>query len=272
MLNFGRSAIESVAASLAAAFDDDVEGHDGDNVYAYAEQNQSAIRNSVALSLVVGTEDRLQKRHPKFLRLLKELNIVHSYRQLDGVGHNLGLCTKHASADMVRFVAVHCARDQHAELTCFGNIESLHETQAVHACAVIVLMTRNDLALPLTGCCRWTNRHGAVKSRVGICIVFIDRRELPHRDTAVDWATNGSFPQMSWSSSSGTWGYPHLVGATGRLLNFFAPTRLSNQCLYPLCAKRLRHTWRELALRQAPRFQDPDLGGSKTVAANFNPS
>ncbi len=48
------------------------------------------------------------------------------------------------------------------QLTCFGHIEILHDTQALHALVVIVLTTRNDLALPLTGGCRCalrSNRH-----------------------------------------------------------------------------------------------------------------
>jgi S-formylglutathione hydrolase FrmB len=93
------------AASLAAAFDGDDKGHNGDNVHVYAKQNQQAIRNSLALSLVVGSEDFLQKRHPAFLSLLKELRIKYSYRQLDDVGHNLGLYNKHSGADMIRFIA-----------------------------------------------------------------------------------------------------------------------------------------------------------------------
>lgn len=34
------------------------------------------------------------------------------------------------------------------QLTCFGHIEILHDTQAMHALAVIVLTTRTELALP----------------------------------------------------------------------------------------------------------------------------
>ncbi len=93
------------AASLAAAFDENPEGHSGDNVFVHAKNNQLAIQKGLALSLVIGSEDFLQKRHPAFLSLLDELEIQYTHRQLDGVGHKLGLYTQHSGVEIIRFLS-----------------------------------------------------------------------------------------------------------------------------------------------------------------------
>jgi hypothetical protein len=52
-------------------------------------------------------------------------------------------------------------------LTCFGYIEILHDNQVMLACAVIVLTTRNDLTLSLTGGCRCALRSNRPESVTG---------------------------------------------------------------------------------------------------------
>ncbi len=93
------------AASLAAAIDDGAEGHAGENVFTYLQQNSEKIRSSLKLWMVVGDQDFLFSRHAPFVSELDQRDVSHSYRVLQGEGHNLGRYTEFSGVDMIRFLA-----------------------------------------------------------------------------------------------------------------------------------------------------------------------
>lgn len=91
----------SIAGAIAAREHD----HEGDTVFSHLAASVDAIRDDVALMLVVGDQDFLFPRHPPLIAKLKELSIPHKYVVLPDVSHNLGRYTELQASALVRFLS-----------------------------------------------------------------------------------------------------------------------------------------------------------------------
>jgi enterochelin esterase-like enzyme len=94
----------SRAASWAAALGSRRPGA-AEELLTQLRQNADRLRDRVRLLLIVGDQDMTFASHSPFLAQLKELNLVHEYEVLAGVGHDLGRYQRETGARLVEFLA-----------------------------------------------------------------------------------------------------------------------------------------------------------------------
>ena len=67
---------------------DDIAQFDDTSAWAFARKNADKIRETLPISLALGTKDQHLTRNKNMHKLLDELKIKHEYEELEGVGHD----------------------------------------------------------------------------------------------------------------------------------------------------------------------------------------
>lgn len=83
------------------------EAFDEYSPYRWMEAHAEQLRDSLALRLVVGSEDPTLGFNSKFRELLLELEIDHQYVIVEGMGHDIAGYYREVGLDGIRFLAEH---------------------------------------------------------------------------------------------------------------------------------------------------------------------
>jgi endo-1,4-beta-xylanase len=70
-----------------------------------AEQNNDKLKGKVRILMIVGDKDLTYEGHKPLAAKLKELDIEHEYKVLEGLGHNLNVYYQKTGDELVQFLA-----------------------------------------------------------------------------------------------------------------------------------------------------------------------
>jgi len=90
---------------------DDVAQFDSTSAWFFVRKNAEALRKDMGISLGLGDKDQHLDRNRRMHKLLDELMIPHSYKELPGVGHDTGKVYKEIGVEGFEFHAKHFKLD-----------------------------------------------------------------------------------------------------------------------------------------------------------------
>ncbi|HUR38478.1 MAG TPA: alpha/beta hydrolase-fold protein [Planctomycetota bacterium] len=90
---------------------DDVAQFDSTSAWHFVRANADKLRKDMGISLGLGDKDQHLDRNRRMHKLLDELTIPHSYKELPGVGHDTGKVYKEIGVEGFEFHAKHFKLD-----------------------------------------------------------------------------------------------------------------------------------------------------------------